>query len=146
MLAVTKITTLDEMLELASTETTGGVGELERPQEVGSLLEVRADGVDLVDEVLDGSDSELAQGVLDDLVLGDRDTLLVDLSITTLVKELTDVLERRISVSDERLNDLQHLSGGLGDPDEDTIVDLEKTEKLEGLALLGVDLVDTGPC
>jgi cyanophycinase-like exopeptidase len=33
--------------------------------------------------------------------------------------------------------------GGLGQPDEDTIVDLEKTEELEDLARLRGNLVDT---
>ena len=37
----------------------------------------------------------------------------------------------------------EHLDGSLGQLDEDTIVDLEETQKLEGLALLGVNLVDT---
>ena len=57
--------------------------------------------------------------------------------------QLADGLQVGVSVSDERLDDLQHLAGGLGEADEDTVVDLEKTEELEGLALLGVDLVDT---
>jgi hypothetical protein len=38
---------------------------------------------------------------------------------------------------------LQHLRRRLGKLDEDTIVDLEKSQKLEGLPLLGVNLVDT---
>ena len=41
------------------------------------------------------------------------------------------------------LDDLEHLQGSLGKLDEDTVVDLQKTEELKGLALLGVDLVDT---
>lgn len=36
-LPVTKVTTLDEMLEFPCPPATGGVGELERPKEVGSL-------------------------------------------------------------------------------------------------------------
>jgi len=67
----------------------------------------------------------------------------IHLAIAALVDELADGLEVGVSVGNVRLNNLQHLNGGLGEADEDTIVDLEKTEKLEGLALLGVDLVDT---
>jgi hypothetical protein len=37
---------------------------------------------------------------------------------------------------------LQHLQGGLGEPDEDAIVDLQETQQLQCLALLGIDLVD----
>jgi hypothetical protein len=33
--------------------------------------------------------------------------------------------------------------GGLGQPDEDTVVNLEKSEELEDLARLGGNLVDT---
>ena len=143
LLAVTKVTTLDEVLELAGTETASGGRELEGPEEVGDGLEVGADGVELVDDVLNAGDTELAEVGLDELVVGDRQALLVDLSVTALVDKLADGLQVGVSVSDERLDDLQHLAGGLGEADEDTVVDLEKTEELEGLALLGVDLVDT---
>jgi hypothetical protein len=146
VLAVTKITTLDEVLELPGAETTSGGRELEWPEEVAGLLEVGADGVDLVDEVLDADNAELAEVLLDELVISDGQTLLVDLSVTALVDELTDGLQVGVTVCDERLDNLQHLNSGLGEPDEDTIVDLEKTEELESLALLGVDLVDTAGC
>jgi hypothetical protein len=142
-LTVTEISSLNEVLELPGTEATGRVGELEGPQEVGGLLEVGADSVDLVDEVLNADDAVCAEVLLNDGVVGERDALLVDLSVTALVDELTDGLQVGVSVSDEGLDDLEHLSSGLGETDEDTVVDLEKTEQLEGLALLGVDLVDT---
>ena len=143
VLAVAEVTALDEVTELAGAEATGGRGQLEGPQEVGGLLEVGADGVDLVDEVLNTDDAELAEVLLDQLVVGDGQALLVDLSVTALVDELTDGLQVGVAVGDEGLDDLQHLGGGLGQADEDTVVDLEKTEELEGLALLGVNLVDT---
>jgi hypothetical protein len=44
---VAKITALDEMSELAWTETASWVGQLEWPQEVGCLLEVGANSEDL---------------------------------------------------------------------------------------------------
>jgi hypothetical protein len=134
------------MLELPGAEATSGGAQLEWPEEVAGLLEVGADSVNLVDQVLDADNAELAEVLLDDVVVSDRQTLLVDLSVTALVDKLTDGLQVGVTVSDERLNDLQHLGGGLGEPDEDTIVDLEETEELEGLALLGVDLVDTAGC
>jgi hypothetical protein len=146
LLAVTKVTSLDEVPELPWAETASGRGQLEWPQEVGGLLEVGANSVDLVDEVLDADNAELAEVLLDEVVVGDREALLVDLSVTALVDKLTDGLQVGVTVCDERLDDLQHLGGGLGEPDEDTVVDLEKTEELEGLALLGVDLVDTTDC
>jgi hypothetical protein len=59
------------------------------------------------------------------------------------VDELANRLLVRVAVCDKRLNDLQHLHGSLGEPDEDAIVDLKQTQKLQCLALLRIDLVDT---
>jgi hypothetical protein len=143
LLAVAKVTTLDEVLELAGAEATGGVAELEGPQEVGGLLEVGANGVDLVDEILHADNAVLAEVLLNDGVVGQGNTLLVDLSVSTLVDELLDGLQVGVTVGDPGLDDLEHLSGGLGDADEDTVVDLEETEELEDLAGLGGHLVDT---
>lgn len=143
VLTVAKVTTLDEVLELAGAETTGRVAELEGPEEVGGLLEVGADSEDLVDEILHADDAVLAEGLLDNGVVSDGDALLVDLSVSALVDELTDGLEVGVAVGDPGLDDLEHLSGGLGDLDEDAVVDLEETEELEDLAGLGGNLVDT---
>lgn len=143
VLTVAEVTTLNVVLELAGAEATSGVGELEGPQEVGDLLEVGADGVDLVDEVLHADNAVLAEVLLNDGVVGKSNALLVDLSVSTLVDELLDGLQVGVTVGDPGLDDLQHLSGGLGDLDEDTVVDLEETEELEDLAGLGGNLVDT---
>jgi hypothetical protein len=143
LLTVAKVTTLDEVLELAGTEATGRVAELEGPQEVGGLLEVGANGEDLVDEILSADDAVLAEAGLNDGVVGQGNTLLLDLSVSTLVDKLLDGLEVGVTVGDPGLDDLEHLSDGLSDLQEDTVVDLEKTEQLEDLAGLGGHLVDT---
>lgn len=44
--SVTQVASLDKVLELPSSEPARRVAELERPQEVGGLLEVGTDGVD----------------------------------------------------------------------------------------------------
>jgi len=140
---VAKVTALNEVLELARLETTSWVRELEWPQEVGSLLEVGTNSVDFVNQVLHADDAVLAEVGLDDLVVGESNALLVDLAVAALVNELTNGLERRVTVSNVGLDCLDHLACGLGELDEDTGVDLEETEKLEDLAGLGCDLVDT---
>jgi hypothetical protein len=131
------------VLELSCAESTSWVAELEWPQEVGSLLEVGADGEDLVDQVLHADNAVLPEVSLNDRVVGESNALFVDLSVSTLVDELTDSLQVGVSVGDPWLDDLQHLKGGFGHADEDTVVDLEKTEELEDLARLWCDLVDT---
>lgn len=132
------------MLELAGVEATVGVGQLKGPQEVGGLLEVGANSEDLVDEILHADNAVLAEVGLDDGVVGQRNALLVDLSVTALVDELLDALQVGVTVGDPGLDDLDHLSDGLGDTEEDTVVDLQETEELEDLAGLGGNLVDTG--
>ena len=143
LLTVTSVTTLDEMLDLAGVEATVGVGELEGPEEVVGLLEVGANGVDLVDQIFHADNAVLAEVLLNELVVGKGNALLVDLSVATLVDELTDSLEVGVTVGDEGVDNGQHLLGGLGETDEDTVVDLEQTEELQDLAGLGSDLVDT---
>lgn len=140
---VSEITTLDEVLEFASLETTSRVRKLERPQKVSGLLEVGAHGVDLVDQILNADDAILAKAGFDNLVVGKSNALLVNLPVTTLVDQLADSLQRRVAVCDVGLDRLDHLAGGLGELDEDTGVDLKKTKELEDLAGLRRDLVDT---
>jgi hypothetical protein len=131
------------MSELASSETASWVGELEWPEEVGSLLEVGTDGEDLVDQVLHADDTVLAKICFDEGVVGESNALLIDLSISTLVDKLADSFEVGVSVGDPWLDDLEHLEGGFGHANKDTVVDLEETEELEDLTGLWCNLVDT---
>jgi hypothetical protein len=144
LLSVTSSTTLDEVHELSwNTPTTRWVGQLEWPQEVVGLLEVWTNGVDLVDQVLNGDDTELTKGFLNDGVFRQWDSLLVDLTVTSLVDQLLDGRKGWVTVSNVWLNKLQELSGGLGELDEDTSVDLQQSQQLQNLSWLWCDLVDT---
>jgi len=131
------------MAELTGSKTTVGVGELEGPEEVVGLLEVGTDGGNLVDEILNADDAELAKSLLDDGVVGQGNALLVDLGVTALVDELTDGLQVGGTVGDIGLNQLKHLGGGIGKTEEDTVVDLQQTKQLEDLLGLGCNVVDT---
>lgn len=143
MLSVTSVTTLDEVEELSSSETTVRVGQVEWPQEVVDLLEVRTNGVDLVDQVLNGLDTVLTQSTLDDLVVRQGNSLGVDLTVTSLVDQLSDGSQVRVTVGDVRLGQSEQLRSGLGDLDENTRVDLSQTEQLQDLSWLRWDLRDT---
>ena len=57
-----------------------GRAQLERPQEVVCALEVGADGVDLVDQVLDGLEANVADVLLNNGIVGQGDALVVDLN------------------------------------------------------------------
>jgi hypothetical protein len=65
-------------------ETSSWCSELEWPQEVVGFLEVWTDGIDFVDQILDASDTALAQNLFDDGVACQRNSLLVDLTIASL--------------------------------------------------------------
>jgi len=121
----------------------GGVGQLEGPEEVAGGLEVGADSEDLVDQVLNADNASLAEGSLDDDVVGQRNALLVDLTISALVDELANRLQVGLTIGDIGVDQLEHLGGSLGQANKDTVVDLEKTQQLEDLAGLGGDVVDT---
>ena len=131
------------MLELSWSEAASRVGQLERPEEVGGLLEVGANSEDLVDQVLHADNAVLAKVVLDQLIVGESNALLVDLAVSTLVDELADGLEVGVAVGNVGVDNGEHLLCGLGELDEDAVVDLEETEELEDLSWLGCDLVDT---
>lgn len=96
---VTKVTALDVVLELARPPAAGGVRQLERPQEVGRLLEVGPRGEDLVHKVLNGEDVVQLERLLDHAVVRERDALLVHLAVSALVDQLTDGLEIRLAGS-----------------------------------------------
>ena len=143
LLSVTQVTALDEMLELARSESTRRVTQFERPQEVAGLLEVGPNGKDLVNQILHADDAVLAEIGFDQGVIGQGDALLVDLAVSTLIDELPDGLEVRIPVGDPGFYHFKHLGCGLGETNKDAVVDLDQTQKLKDLAWLGGDLVDT---
>lgn len=86
---VAQVATLNEVLELPLVETAVGAVQLEWPQEVRGLLEVGADSVDLVDEVLHTDHAVLSEVLLDDLVVSQRQTLLINLAITALCRMIS---------------------------------------------------------
>jgi hypothetical protein len=90
---VARLSVLHKVDGLLALEPARRVAQLERPEEVGSLLEGRADGDDFVDQVLDALNAVFAERLLNDLVGGNRDTLAVDLGETTLVNEFANGLQ-----------------------------------------------------
>jgi hypothetical protein len=142
VLTVASITTLNEVLGDGLETTTRG-GQLEGPQEVVCLLEVRANSVDLMNEIFDANNVVLAEGFLDDLVVEQRNTLTIDLSKSTLVNKLTNTLQVRITIRDVRLNKAKHADGGRVQLDEHTVVNLAKAKELKDLLDARADCVDT---
>lgn len=141
-LSVAPGTTVLVGVSLGSEALLGAV-ELEGPQEVVGNLEVSADGGDFVDEVLNAGNADLGEGVLDDLVVGQRDSGAVDLAVASLVDELADGGDGGVSVGHVGLNSSDHVHGGLVQSHEHTVVELSESQELEDLFASGVQLVDT---
>ncbi len=87
--------------------------ELEWPQEVVGLFEVRTNCDDFVDEVFNANDSVFAEFLFDNAVVGQRKSLSVSLSESSLVDEVSDGLGGGVTISNVRLNLSNHVDGGL---------------------------------
>jgi len=107
----------------------GGV-KLEGPEEVVGYLEVRADGEDFLDQFLNSVDAESAQTLGDDIVGSERDSLLIDLSVSSLVDQVRDNLSGGVTESNIGLDFLKHIQSSSIDSDQSGVVDLSKSEQL----------------
>ncbi len=141
-LPVSPISSSLEGVSLGS-ESSSGSTKLEGPQEVVSFLEVGSNTVDLVNKVLDGADIVLAKGLIDQGVGGKRNTLLVDLAVTSLENKFADGLAGGISEGDVGFNSPEHVGGGFVDSNEDSIVELSESEEPHDANDFGVELVNT---
>jgi len=143
LLTVTNIATFNEVLEFTGPEAASRARKLEGPQKVAGLLEVGSNSVYLVDQVLHTYDAVFTEIILDKLVVGKRDALLVDLAVTALVDELADRFQVGVAIGNVRVDNGKHLGRSLGEADEDTIVNLEEPEELKNLARFRSDLINT---
>lgn len=143
LLSVTSISVLRKVLELPWLPSSERIAELERPQSIRDLLEIRTNSEDLVDDILNRDDTKFTKLLLNNQVVRDWDALSIDLEITSLVDELSDTLQVRLTIRNVWLDEGQHLRSGLCELDEDSIVDLEQSQELHDLSRLRWDLVDT---
>lgn len=90
-------------------ESSSGSSEFEGPQKVVSLLEVVSNAVDFVDQIFNAADVVLVQGLVDDFVVGNGDSLSVDLAESSLEDEFSDGFAGRIAVGDVRLDSSEHV-------------------------------------
>ena len=142
VLPVSGLSALDEVQPLL-VDPSLRAAQPERMQEVVGLLERRPDGHDLVHQVLHADQTVLAEGVLDDRVVRQRDPILVHLAESTLVDQLLHRLQVRVPVGDVRLHLLEHVERRLVDLQEDGRVDATQAQQLQDLLGLGRHIVQT---
>merc|ERR1719427_2076035 len=99
VLSASEVTALHEVVDLLP-PAAGGSVQLERPEKVGSVLEVGTNVENLVNQILDTDDSELAELVLGDVIGCNGSAITVHLDKSTLVDQIADRLEVRRSPGD----------------------------------------------
>jgi len=104
---------------------------------------VRSDGQNLVDDVFDTDDVIFLQSLFDQKVVGNGESLCIDLGEPSLVNNLTNGFKIRGAKSDVRLNETKHVDGGAVKFDEDSVVDLSQAKKLKNLFGSGINAIDT---
>ena len=144
MLSVAPVatTSLVESVSL-SDETTSRGSELERPEESVDFLEVRTNGVNLVDDILSTVDTQMTEILGNQAVVGQGDSRSVDLEVSSLVDKLADSSQRRVAESNIWSNSSEHLRNWTIDLQEHTVVELLQSEELQDLSWLRGHLVDT---
>jgi len=103
-------------------ESTAGRVELEGPKEVVGLLEVGTTSVKFSDQVFSTDDLVLSESLFNDFVGSDGDSLLVDLTETSLVDQVRDSVSGGETVSDKRFDLLEHVKGSSVNSDQSGVV------------------------
>ena len=124
-------------------ESTKWRGELEWPEEVVGFLELWSTSSDFVDQVFDARNTDFAELSSDDGVVSKWNSASVNLTVSSLVDQVSNGLSGWESVSHEWLDDSDHVPGGLVKLDESTVVELSQSEELQDLLWLWSKLVDT---
>ena len=96
-----------------------------------------------MDEILDAGDSVLTEFTFDDGVIGERKSSSLDFTASSFVDKLGDSLSGWITVGNEWLDHLDHVPGGFVKLDENGVVKLSQSQKLQDFLWLGSELVDT---
>jgi len=96
-----------------------------------------------VDQILDTGNALLTEDTSDDRVVIESNSLSVDLTEASLVDEFADGVASGVTIGNIRLDHADHVDGGAVELDEDTVVELSKSEELHDLLLLGWQLVNT---
>jgi len=117
--------------------------EFEWPQETVGFSEVRSASVNFVNQIFNALNSELSEGLVDDIIIGDGDSLVENLSMSSLVDQRTNRLEVGISKSNVWFDALQHVQSGSSQSDENTIVNLSQSQELQDLLWFRSQTVDT---
>lgn len=80
-----------------------------------------------MDEILGGSNTVLAELTLNNAVVGEWDSALVNLSIPSLVDEVSDGLLAGVAISNVGFNSSDHVDGSLVESNKGSVVQLSQS-------------------
>ncbi len=75
-----------------------------------------------MNQILNTQHPLLSQFLRNHLIVGDRDPLTIDFSVSSLVDQVSDGGDGRTTVSDVGFDESEHLTGSTGHSDKDTVV------------------------
>jgi len=104
---------------------------------------MRSDSVKVSDQIFNANDSEFSKGLFNNFIGSNGDSLLVDLSETSLVDQSGDGVSGGESESDKRFDLLDHVKGGSVNSDQSSVVDLSESQQLKDLSDIGSQIVNT---
>ena len=124
-------------------ESSSRSSKFEWPQEVVSFFEVGTNTVDFVDQIFNVVDTVLSKGFGNDCVWWERDSLSVDLSVSSLENEFSNSFSGRVSESDVWLNFSEEVGWSFVNSDKSSVVDLSQSEQSEDSDDFRVEFVNT---
>ena len=100
-------------------------------------------GVKFIDQIFNAYHTLIAESLFDDFIAGQRNSLFVYFSETSLVDELLDGFSGWWSVSYPWLYSSEHVHSCLVVSDENSVANLEKSEQSHDFFFLRRNLIDT---
>ena len=107
------------------------------------MLEVWANCEDFMDQIFHTDNVVLLQTLLNDTIGGERYSLTINLTETTLVDQFANCLQAWVSPCDVGLGNAEHVDGSLVKSHECSVMELSQSEELENFLAGRVKLVDT---
>ena len=117
--------------------------QFERPQKAICVFEVGSDSVDFVNEIFNADDAMFAKLLFDHHVVNDRFALRAHFGVAAFVDQITHTLERRIAISDVRLDQSQHWHCCRRQTHKNAVVQLPQAQQTQNFAHTRAHTVDT---
>lgn len=108
MFSASKVTSVGESVSLGQ-ESSSGASQFEWPHGVVDFLEVGSAGEKFVNQIFNADASFLGQGRFNNLIVGDGDSGFINFHESSLVNQVFDGFEGRVTISNIRFDFFEHI-------------------------------------